>query len=233
MSHLKRLGAYSIFQVTDYLTVHIHRNNGKKEKVFYPGGKNSVLTGAYTNNAHVLARYEVTGPEDKHLSLVLSQYKKSHDLGYTVSCFCTEKFSLSRPIKDLPHSVEFTSAWTEKSSGGPVGQEFFDRNPMWAVKVPEEGCYIQIRCSATKTFAINVMIVGVQTYGTRIQWVTTEPAVDTGNYRHGFVATVTKKVPKGAYTMIASTFSTGQIGAFRLKVNSSVNLKFDMVKPRE
>lgn len=188
-----------------------------------------MLTGAYTNNAHVLARYEVTGPEDKHLSLVLSQYKKSHDLGYTISCFCTEHFSFTRPIKDLPHCVEFTSAWTEKSSGGPVGQKLFDRNPMWAVSVPEEGCYVQIRCSATKTFAINVMLVGVQTKGTRVQWITTEPIVDTGNYRHGFVATATKKVPKGFYTMIASTFNVDQIGAFRLKVSSSVKLSINMI----
>lgn len=66
--------------VSDFLTLHIHRS---RDRVWYPQG--SVLEGAYTNNPHVLIRYDVEGLADKHLSLVLSQYKKSNDLCYTLS----------------------------------------------------------------------------------------------------------------------------------------------------
>jgi calpain-7 len=74
-----------MFQVSDYLTLHIHRISSSKQRVWYPGGGKCVLTGAYTNNQHVLIRYDAEGLQDKYLSLVLSQHKKSNDLCYTIS----------------------------------------------------------------------------------------------------------------------------------------------------
>ena len=71
-------------KVTDYLSLHIHRVNTSKQRVWYPGGNDCVLNNAYTNNQHVLIRYDVSGPEDKHLSIVLSQYQKSNDLGFSL-----------------------------------------------------------------------------------------------------------------------------------------------------
>ena len=59
------------------------QEGGSQDRIWYPQG--SVLEGAYTNNPHVLIRYDVEGLADKYLSLVLSQFKKSNDLCYTLS----------------------------------------------------------------------------------------------------------------------------------------------------
>lgn len=138
--------------MTDFLTIHLLRNSSKKERLFYPHGKRSLVNGAYSNNPHVLVRYDATGPSDEFISLVLSQYKKSHDMGYTLSCFCTEPFSLGPPQKELAHVQELTSEWTSLSSGGPVGRDDFFRNPMWFVNIPSDSI-LQLRCSTAKTFA--------------------------------------------------------------------------------
>lgn len=213
-------------EVTDFLTLHIHRNDVKKERIFYPGGKKCVFTGAYTNNPHVLVRYDVSGPEDKYLSLVLSQHQKSNDLGYTLSCFCTSSFKLGKPTKEQQHSTVINSRWTEDSAGGRVGDESFGSNPMWSVEVPGEGASVQITCSAVKTFAINVMLIKVDVDGTRVQKVRKgAPIIDSGNYRHGFVATGVCWVPGGSYTLVISTFTPGQVGAFSMKLYSSAKLQ--------
>ena len=214
---------------TDYLTVHAHRNSAKREIIWYPGGKTCVLTGAYTNNPHVLMRYDVTGPADKHLSLVLSQYKKSHDLGYTLSCFSTEPFTLSQPAKALPLCSEISFEWTAATAGGPPGSKNFHINPMWALRVPDEGVSMQIRCSSVKSFAVNIMLVAVDTHGTRVKWITGEPVLDSGDYRHGFTVTERKKVPGGLYTLVASTFEPGQVGAFRVIIYASSKVKFERI----
>ena len=86
-------------QVSDYLTLHIHRTTSSRRRVWYPGGSNCVLTGAYTNNQHILIRYDVEGPSDKHLSIVLSQYKKSTDLCYTLS------------VSQFRFAVALTTCW--------------------------------------------------------------------------------------------------------------------------
>ena len=114
-------------EVKDYLTVHLHRNDRTKDRIWYPRTKRNVLTGAYTNNPHCLVRYDVTDPSDEYLSIVLSQYEKSHDLGYTLSCFCTEPFQLGPPTKELPFARTITSSWTESTAGGPVGKKRFYR----------------------------------------------------------------------------------------------------------
>lgn len=202
----------------------MHRAGDDRERIWYPGGPNCVLTGAYTNNPHVLVRYDVNGPLDARLALVLSQYKKSHDLAYTLSCFCTEPFTLGQPRKDLPFTLEFDSSWTASSAGGPIGIASFNQNPMWAIQVPEGGAEVQIRCSAVKTFAVNVLLVPVQTFGQRIGWAFAQPLVDSGNYRHGFVVTKRKLIPAGFYTLAVSTFNVGQQGSFKLQIGSSSKL---------
>ena len=139
-------------QVNNFLTVHLLRNTEKKERIWYPHDVNSLIDGAYTNNPHVLVRYDVSGPADKFISLVLSQYQKSQDLSYTLSCYCTEPFSLGRPHKDLPFLRELSGSWTPSSAGGPVGKDGFFFNPMYVLNLTEEAT-MQLRCSTVKTYA--------------------------------------------------------------------------------
>jgi hypothetical protein len=43
-------------QVSDFLSLHIHRIKDENEFVYYPDS-NCILVGAYTNNQHVLGKY--------------------------------------------------------------------------------------------------------------------------------------------------------------------------------
>ena len=220
-------------QAKDYLTVHLHRNTKKKERIWYPRSASCVLNGAYTNNSHCLVRYDVEpqnadGP-DEFLSLVLSQYEKSNDLSYTLSCFCTEPFTLGHPAKDLPFSRTFTSSWTTLTAGGPLGKKDFYRNPMFAVEIPEGGAIIQLQCSAPKALAVNVMMVPVDSYGQRATRIKAEPPIDSGNYRHGFVVTSRTKAAAGTYALIVSSYTPGEVATFRVKVASSLKIRVDEI----
>eukprot|EP00521_Asterionellopsis_glacialis_P007952 CAMPEP_0195287320 /NCGR_PEP_ID=MMETSP0707-20130614/4430_1 /TAXON_ID=33640 /ORGANISM="Asterionellopsis glacialis, Strain CCMP134" /LENGTH=938 /DNA_ID=CAMNT_0040347067 /DNA_START=96 /DNA_END=2912 /DNA_ORIENTATION=+ len=225
-------------EVTDYLTLHIHQNQSKNERIWYPSGKTTVLTGAYTNNPHVLARYEVTSEtKDKHLSLVLSQYKKSHDLGYTLSCFCTEPFDLNRPVKDLPCRRTLRSEWTPSTAGGPPGEKSFETNPMWIVRIPRTeddsgGTHVQFRCSASQKAAVNVLLVPVApNQPHRLKTVKANtPVIDSGSYRHGYVASGIKRIPEGNYTLVVSTYDPGVCSAFTVDVLSSSKVVLEKVR---
>ena len=214
--------------VSDFLTIHIHRNDRKKEKIRYSGGSSCVYTGAYTNSSHVLVRYDAIGLQDKFLSLVLSQYKKSHDLSYTLSCYCTAPFELGKPTKDPEHITEIKSQWTQQSAGGPPSSPTFGTNPMWAIHVPPEvlgssqdGSFLQISCTTTRSVAVNLMLVRVDRLGSRVRRINNEPAIDTGDYRHSFAATKLRCVPPGSYTLIVSSYYPGQTGAFTIKLLST------------
>eukprot|EP00934_Nitzschia_sp_Nitz4_P003821 Nitzschia sp. Nitz4//scaffold33_size148984//108967//111638//NITZ4_002941-RA/size148984-augustus-gene-0.258-mRNA-1//1//CDS//3329548466//3811//frame0 len=211
--------------VDDFLTVHMLRNNEKKEKIWYPHGRNSLVNGAYTNNPHVLVRYEISGPKDKYISLVLSQHQKSQDLGYTLSCFCTERFSLGAPQKDLSYEIVLQGSWTEENAAGPIGKKLYFQNPMYMVQLSDNET-IQLRCSTVKSLAVNIILICVpdkasaeslpvntKRYGT--------PVLDSGNYRHGFTVTERTKVARGTYSMIVSTFHEGNLGNYSISLASA------------
>jgi hypothetical protein len=209
--------------VDDYLAVHVHKNTVKKERIWYPGQSgNSILTGAYTNSPHVLVRYDVTSKDDKFLTLVLSQYKKLKDLPYTLSIFATEDFNLSRPLKDLEHCIEVTSAWTESTAGGRYGNnDDFGRNPKFAVQIPDKGATVELRLSTASTSSINGMLAPVSKLGQGIDHTTGLAVLDTGKYRHGFAATPRVHLKGGAYVLIVSNFHQRQEAVFQVKLSSS------------
>jgi len=213
----------------DFLTVHVHRNDAKKRRVWYPGRSGKcILQGAYTNNPHVLVRFDVSGPEDAFLSLVLSQYNKTNDLGYTLSCYSTDPFHLGEAAaKDLEFVYERTSAWTEEKSGGPLGTQTCERNPSFAIEVPGRGATLQVRVTTPKTSAVNAVLVPVGKYGDGVRSSTGKPVLDTGKYRHGFLASDTERVEGGPYVLLVSNFHAGQHATFNLVVSSSAKIRIE------
>jgi calpain-7 len=215
-----------------YLTIHVVRSDLKK-RIWYPHTSQTVVNGAYTNNPHVLVRYDVNSNDDRYLSLVLSQHNKTKDLAYTLSCFCTEPFILGRPSRLLKFSKEINGRWAKGRIGGPVGAKSFFDNPIFAVTVHDKSAVMQLRCSTVKTIAVNVMMIPVSA-GTPLssyrKAARRKPVLDSGNYRHAFAVSDSNLVPAGSYMVVASTWS-GQEGEFSVCIASNCETKhFDVVE---
>jgi calpain-7 len=209
-------------EATDFLTVHVHRNNEKRERVWYPGqAGNCVLTGCYTNNPHVLVRYDLQDASDKYLSLVLSQYQKSNDLNYTLSCFCSDYFDLGKPARDLPTNTPFSGTWSTYSAGGPIGSKDFLSNPQFAIELAKPSL-LQIGVTTTRTCASNAILVPVRNFGDTADKAIGEAVIDSGKYRHGFVASDKVVVKAGSYALIVSNFHAGQTGLFDVSIASNL-----------
>lgn len=217
-------------EAEDYIAAHIHRIQNSMQRVYYPGGKDCILTGAYTNNQHNLIRFDANGPGDRLLSIVLSQYKKTNDLGFTLSCFCTEDFDLGQPAEEMAIYRTLYGKWELRggsnkysleigSAGGSPGKGSFGSNPQWNITVLQEGTKLQLKCSAGKKLAINVVLV--RTTRKRIHHLYEQPFIDTGSYRFGFTVSDVVSVPPGMYNLVASTFEVGEVGSFVLQVLSS------------
>lgn len=234
---------------SDFLTLHVYRNNNKKERIWYPGGENRVLLGAYTNNPHVLIRYDVTCPDDKYLSLVLSQYNKQKisdmnnadndggddsytcsDLGYTLSCYCTHPFTFGNHIA-LPNIVKkIHSEWNEECAGGSPMLPSFVTNPMFFCLLAK-GAHVMLTCSSSQKVAINVMLCnGSTTQEQKKQRNELFPLrkdavmLESGDYRFGFVVTPRTFIPKGEYICVVSSFEAKQLATFTLIAHSTAPL---------
>jgi hypothetical protein len=132
---------------------------------------------------------------------------------------------LTKPQGELEHIKEFSSAWTSSLSGGPVGRPSFSDNPVFTLMVPEGGVTIQMTISTSTTAAVNLLCFPVKCYGDGIEKAIGEAVLDSGNYRHGFIATKRRKIKSGAYAVIVSNFHKGETALFNLKIFSSARLK--------
>ena len=200
------------------------------------------MNGPYTNNPHVLVRYDLVKDVDRSLALVLSQYQKSKDLSYSIAIYCTERFKFRQSVDPLPICRVLNGSWELRvsskqdqrstlgigSAGGSPGKGSWGSNPQWSLNVGND-TIVQLKCMAMKTLAINVILVQSQT-GRRVHHLYESPTIDSGDYRYGFVVTARTLLTTGVYTLIASTFEAGQVGSFILHVMTDRKIDITEVK---
>ena len=188
------------------------------------GEEDCISKGAYSNSPHLLTRIDLAHGTGL-LSLVLSQYKKSNDVNYTLSVFCTKgEFKLLKPPGVPQIRKTLKSMWSSNSAGGPPrGTGFYSSNPMWEVS-SESDFLIQLQCSTVKDLPINLRLEEKQS-SSRVEFDPSQkPIINTGKYRNGFVASEIFKLKKGKYILVPSTFRPDQEGPFLLHINTSVPL---------
>lgn len=88
---------------------------------------------------------------------------------------------------------------------------------------------MQLTVSTSTTAAVNTLLVPVKTYGDGIDRAIGESVLDSGNYRHGFIATDKRKVKGGVYVLIVSNYHKGECAQFQLNVFSSCKLKISVI----
>lgn len=187
--------------------------------IWYLNDKYKCLSrGAYTNSPHVLTRLDLS-KKHKYLSLVLSQHKKSNDVNYTLSVYSTKgAFQIQDSSSNIPKNKKsIKSAWKSNCDGGPPRKGFYAANPMWSIDV-ESDTSLQIQCSTSKDIPVNLRLEEKE-FVSRISYEpASNPMIDTGAYRNGFVATDIVKVKKGSYTLIPSAFYSGEKGQGPLSI---------------
>jgi hypothetical protein len=216
-------------KVSGYLTVHVHRTGETKERVWYAGENGScMLAGLYTNNPHFFIRYDVNDSSDKRLAVILSQFKKSRDMNYTIAFFCSDDFELNPPQPTLPHHAEISSTWSTYTAGGPIGSNSYHTNPKYSILIPcdktdeTNSAELQLSLSTSATTAVNAMLYTVTRRSDKVVNSTNHAIIDTGKYRHGFVVSNRTTIPPGEYILIVSNYHVGQTGFYTLKVSSNV-----------
>ena len=112
------------------------------------------------------------------------------------------------------------------NAGGPLNGGSFGSNPQWSVRVPAGGSRIQVDCTVSKNIAVNV-ILARHGNGRRLCRLYTNPVIDTGTYRPGYVVVEPAFVPAGLYTLVVSTNEVGKVGEFSLRIFSSKEIELD------
>ncbi|KAF9338075.1 cysteine protease [Podila minutissima] len=181
----------------------------------------------YVNSPHILVRFEVP-PGHSEYTIVLSQHLKTRDLHFTLRAYAVCEFELREIPNKYKMEKKIEDSWTEETAGGSSYNAGFLNNPQYRLVVPvlpapQTMTSVLFMLEAPKDFAIHVQLVSSQ--GKRVSCVWTKDIIaQSGEYRHGFCYCEANDLRPGQYTVVVSTFDPGQIGKFKLTLQSHIDL---------
>ncbi|KAF8929585.1 calpain 7, partial [Dissophora ornata] len=200
-------------------------NRSQGTRIYYEG--NSMIKGQYVNNPHILVRFEAP-PGQNEYTIVLSQHEKTRDLHFTLRAYAVCEFELREIPNKYPIEKMIEDEWTEETAGGCSSEPGFMNNPQYRLVVPilpapQTTTSVLFMLEHSKECVAHVQLVNSQ--GKRVSCVWTRDIIaQSGEYRPVFCYCEANDLRPGQYTVVVSTFNPGQIGKFKLTMQSHVEL---------
>ncbi|KAI5856944.1 hypothetical protein BZA05DRAFT_162398 [Tricharina praecox] len=155
-------------------------------------------------------------PAGENYTLAVS----SQDLSPTTHSFSLMIYSLStltiNPVAETyPYSLVLSSAWTDSTAGGNAHSPEYPKNPQFVITLPTQAASLALLLETPSPHPVHVKLV--YSKGERVAAVTTREIVaESGEYKRSTALATTSDLPPGKYTVVASTFESGQLGAFKI-----------------
>lgn len=138
---------------------------------------------------------------------------------FTLSVFCNSSFDISRLNQSPAYSTSISGAWTEDTAGGNADSPTFSQNPQYSITIAQPMAVSVLLETADSAIPVNVKLcVG---NGGRVRNLRTRDIIaDSHTYRPRCALVNNRKLDPGVYTIVCSTFESGQQGGFKLRVDS-------------
>ena len=183
----------------------------------------SKVRSPYIDSHHVLLRFEMT-PRTNYVAVVSEQDMRPVETHFTLSAFSLTALPNFRPAEDEhAHSVEAHGAWTPATAGGSVNSLDYPHNPHFALALPRASPLLVTLETARDDLAVHVKLLWLKGQRVAAPLTARDVVGDSGEYRPGAAALRLPDVAAGVYTLVTSTFTDGQLGAFTLRVRSDVD----------
>ncbi|KAK2467728.1 hypothetical protein APHAL10511_000023 [Amanita phalloides] len=189
--------------------------------------------GSFTNGVHVLAKTRVTG-DSGVLAITASYDGDADDVGYTINAYAGEGIDLvwDESVPQPPYTESVTGSLTARNSGGNGTYPTFMLNPQYYLRLHPPNVQISAPSAARakkvrttivlkseRIIPVNVSMTWSQ--GERIHVLSQkELAATSGPYSYG-LATFTRDLAPGDYSLIVSAFEPHHLGPFSLSVSAS------------
>ncbi|KAF3910033.1 Calpain-7 [Arthrobotrys entomopaga] len=240
--HLQRKKDFdrkNLWNKNGHISLYLFAANGKR--VYQSSGY--LKRGPYVDSPQTLLRVEV--PANTTYTIVVS----SQDLipaesthSFSISAF-TSIPMLFEPVEEpYPYISTVQSSWTISATGGNTESREYGRNPMFKVTLNQSanlmiGLSIHAKPSkdgksvgkaiATENTASPLIHVALlhSDGGRRVHTLTRNKFLaNSGEYKRFFTVCFAERVPAGAYTVVASTYTSDHYAPFTVTVGSSVPL---------
>ncbi|GBG33883.1 Calpain-7 [Hondaea fermentalgiana] len=214
----------------DFMTLNVYdRRDGSR--VYYP--ENPLVRGVYSNNPHNLISLQVK-PGAHAYTLVVSLYEKLRSMNYSLTVFASIhcRNPVLRPLPlTMRHAQEIQGEWKSHSAGGCPKYPTYMQNPQWSIVFEQDCAMLHLHMNANAEYPINLRLFQKPTGQRRVDCA--DPRIvkaTSGPYRKGFCMLEMHNLEAGVpYTIVASTFTSGQLGTFYLQTEADVPFSIEDV----
>ncbi|KAF3937243.1 Calpain-7 [Dactylella cylindrospora] len=237
--HLFRSKDYKskdVWNKAGHISLYLFEANGKR--VYHSSGY--LKRGPYVDSPQTLLRIQV--PAKTAYTVVVSSQdllppELSHS--FSISAFTSTPMTFEPVDEPYPHVLAIQSSWNVSATGGNTESREYGRNPMFKInlsqptnliiglsvhaKPTEDGKSVG-KAIATETSASPLIHVSLlhSEGGKRVHTLTRNKFLaQSGEYKRFFTTCFADAVPAGAYTIVASTYTSDQYAPFTVTVGSS------------
>ncbi|RDA86520.1 hypothetical protein CP533_0425 [Ophiocordyceps camponoti-saundersi (nom. inval.)] len=197
-----------------FMSILVFDNEGKTAHI----SGSETYRGPYVDSPQTLARLQAI--PGKRYTLVVDQHElplPSYTL--TLTLFSNSPLQVEPAEERMPHVEERTGSWNRRNAGGNSSGATYFRNPQYRL-VTSEPTPLSILLS-TDNREVQVHVDLVWARGERVTNVRVKDLVfSSGEYRRGCAIANVPMLDPGAYTLVCSTFETGQTATFAIRVSS-------------
>ena len=210
-----------------YISLYAYANNG--ERVFRSDG--ALMRGPYVDSPNTLLKLDV--PVDTAYTIVISEQALPRlSFNFTLSAFSMKPLAVQEAKERYNSYVSQRGTWTYSTSGGNASSAIYYVNPQYRVRLFGRSDISLLLESENENFSVHVKLVW--SHGKSVTSIKTRDVVgDSGEYRTGYAFAEIRNVEAGDYTIVCSTFDTGQLGKFSLRVGSMSRCVVDRVQAAE
>ena len=210
-----------------FIGLYIYANHG--ERVFRSDG--ALMRGPYVDSPNILVKLDM--PCNTAYTVVVSEQALARSVyNFTLSAFSISPIIVQEAREKYPHVVSQRGAWTYSSSGGNAGSSIYHTNPQFRIQLQETSALSLLLESENENYAVHVKVIWSE--GKAVTSVKSRDVIgDSGEYRNGYAFVEMANVDAGTYTVVCSTFESGQLGRFSLRIASVSKCVLDRVQALE
>lgn len=197
-----------------FISLYAFDSNG--QRVF--SSDETVVHGPYVDSPNTLLKLEL--PARRGYTIVVSGQGLPQSANtFTLSVFALDSLSLGIARDKYTHTVLQHGIWTISTAGGNASSSSYHINPQYSLCLAVTSNVAILLEDLGECYPIHVKLVWAN--GKHIRSIKTRDVVgDSGEYRKGYAVAEIQDVQAGVYTIVCSTFESGQLGRFTLRVSS-------------
>lgn len=184
--------------------------------------------GPFVDSPNTLVRFTADARKPYTIAVLQSDLPPGKH-NFTISLFSHCPAGLEEATPRYPQARSIATQWTRATAGGSTDSPAYLSNPQFSLSLSSEqqiACLLRIADTsddaALETTSLHVKLAILGSDGRRITRLRPRDVIaHSGDYRRGS-AVIEKVLPRGRYTIIASTFDPGQQAKFTIDFHSSV-----------